>query len=220
MRILVVEDNEKMATYLKRALEGESYAVDVEHDGERGERMALLGSHDLIILDVMLPRKDGVAVCQALRAAGLMTPVVMLTARGEVEDRVLGLDSGADDYILKPFALEELLARMRALLRRPKEHTETAMTVRDVTLSPQDHGITKDGVHIPLTRKEYAVLEYLMRHADAVVTREQLLEHCWDFAYSAFSNITDVYIKQLRQKLGDDDYIHTIRGVGYTFRSH
>ncbi len=222
MRILVVEDTEKLALYVKQMFEEHGYAVDTVDDGEAGERMAQSGAYDLVVLDVMLPKKNGKDVCRALRATGYLVPILMLTASGEVDDKVDGLDSGADDYLVKPFAMKELLARARALLRRPQEKFVDTLAMQDLVLNTTEHTLTKKGKDIALTPKEYAILEHLMRNADTVVTREQLLEHCWDFAYSAFSNITDVYIRQLRKKLTDshEHYIETIRGVGYKFNSH
>jgi len=221
MRILIVEDNEKLAKYTKQMLEEESYAVDIVYDGETGERMARSGNIDLMVLDIMLPKKDGISVCKSLRKDNVNLPIIMITAKGGVNDKIIGLDSGADDYLVKPFDMKELLARVRALLRRPQDKIITKLKVQDITLDNNKHIATKKGIAIPLTLKEYTILEYLMQNADIVVTREQLLEHCWDFAYSAFSNITDVYIKQLRKKLKDinEKYIQTIRGVGYTFKS-
>lgn len=222
MRILVVEDNKKIAKYVQQMLEEEGYSVDCAFDGVTGERMAQSPYYDAIILDVMLPEKDGIAVCSELRSLGVMTPILMLTAKGEVDDRVEGLDSGADDYLVKPFEMKELLARTRALLRRPQENFIETLSVQDLVLDSATHAVIKKGVSIPLTLKEYTILEYLMRNVDVVVTREQLLEHCWDFAYSAFSNITDVYIRQLRKKLTDTNelYIQTIRGVGYKLKGN
>lgn len=219
MKILVVEDTEKLAKYIKQILEEESYAVDVVGDGKTAERRILSGSYDIVILDIMLPEQDGILTCQNIRAEGSVVPILMLTARGEVEDRVEGLDSGADDYLIKPFSMEELLARVRALLRRPTSTVQDLIRVQDVQLNCGTHEVAVAGKVVSLTLKEYGILEYLMRNVGQVVTREQLIDHCWDFAYSAFSNITDVYIKQLRQKLGGDydKYIKTIRGVGYTF---
>jgi DNA-binding response OmpR family regulator len=219
MKIMVVEDNEKISKYITAMLVEETYSVDQTYDGETAQRMIEVGSYDLIILDVMLPKRDGIEVCQNIRQAGVMTPVLMLTAKGEVADRILGLDSGADDYLIKPFAMEELLARVRSLLRRPSPVIAIELKVQDLILHANNHTVSKAGEVIPLTVKEYAVLEYLMRNADTIITREQIIAHCWDFAYSAFSNITDVYIKQLRQKLGNSNekYIKTIRGVGYVF---
>lgn len=221
MKILVVEDNKKIAKYIATALTDESYVVDQVHDGVVAERMILAGEYDLVLLDILLPEKDGVAVCSAVRAAGSVVPILMLTAKGELSDRILGLDSGADDYLLKPFAMEELLARIRTLLRRPAVVVQEVVTVQDIALNTATHTVTQAGVVVALTVKEYAVLEYLLRHAGNTVTREQILDHCWDFSYSAFSNITDVYIKQLRQKLGkgNETYIKTIRGVGYLFQT-
>jgi len=221
MRTLIVEDNEKLAKYTKQMLEEEGYAVDVAYDGETGERLARSGSHDLLVLDIMLPKKDGVSVCKSLRKDNITLPIVMITAKGDVDDRIIGLDSGADDYLIKPFDMKELVARVRALLRRPQEKIITTLKVQDIILDNNKHYVTQKGKPLSLTLKEYIILEYLMIHADQVIPREQLLEHCWDFAYSAFSNITDVYIKQLRKKLKDthEKYIQTIRGVGYTFKS-
>ncbi|MFM2381937.1 MAG: hypothetical protein RLZZ76_704 [Candidatus Parcubacteria bacterium] len=221
MRILVVEDNQKLAQYSKQLFEEEGYAVDVAFDGKTGERMAGSLVYDLIVLDVMLPEKDGIAVCTDLRTAGVVTPIILLTALGETEDKVLGLDSGADDYMVKPFEMKELLARTRSLLRRPQSTITGMLTVQDIELDSLRHVVLQNKKIVSLTLKEYVILEYLMRNVDTVVSREQLLEHCWDFAYSAFSNITDVYIRQLRKKLHDTDekYIQTIRGVGYKFKS-
>lgn len=221
MKILVVEDTEKLAKYMKQMLEEESYAVDIVGDGETAERRIQDGTYDAVILDVMLPLQDGIATCKKVRSEGNTTPILMLTARGEVEDRIVGLDSGADDYLIKPFAMEELLARVRALLRRPTTAMCDELFIQDIHLDCNSRLVAVGGKLINLTLKEYAILEYLMRNAGQVITREQLIDHCWDFAYSAFSNITDVYIKQLRQKLGGshDQYIKTIRGVGYTFQA-
>lgn len=219
MKILVVEDTDTLAKYIKKMLEEEAYSVDVVSDGATAERRILAGSYDAIVLDIMLPEQDGVTTCRKVRAEGSVVPILMLTAKGEVEERIEGLDSGADDYLVKPFSMEELLARIRALLRRPTTVVAETLCVQNVCVQSVDRMVTVGGVAISLTLKEYAILEHLMRHAGQVVTREQLLDHCWDFAYSAFSNITDVYIKQLRQKLGGhhDQYITTIRGVGYRF---
>jgi DNA-binding response OmpR family regulator len=220
MRILVVEDNEKLGKYVKQAYEEEGYAVDLVLDGETGERMAGSGSHDLAVFDIMLPKKDGIAACKSLRESGADLPIILMTAKSAVDDRVMGLDSGADDYLVKPFDMKELLARTRALLRRPRETVPQELSVQDLVLNGASHSLTQAGSPVSLTVKEYAVLEYLMRHAGQVVTREGLIEHCWDFAFSSLSNITDVYVGQLRRKLKDNDekYIQTVRGVGYTFR--
>jgi DNA-binding response OmpR family regulator len=221
MKILVVEDNQKLAKYIATMLTEVSYIVDTVADGLAGERRILSGEYDLVILDIMLPEKDGLAVCKTVRQEGSVVPILMLTARGEVADKIIGLDSGADDYLVKPFVMEELLARVRSLLRRPQTTLEEVITVQDISLNLASHTVTKAGQVVSLTLKEYAVLGYLMRHAGSVVTREQLISHCWDFAYSAFSNITDVYVKQLRQKFDsrNEQYIKTIRGVGYLFKT-
>jgi DNA-binding response OmpR family regulator len=221
MRVLLVEDNIKLAGYVKQMLEEDGYSVDHVVSGKEGERMARSGNHDLLILDVMLPERDGIEVCKNLRRDDNTMPIIMITAKGEVDDRVAGLDSGADDYLVKPFDMKELLARTRALLRRPQKVFNDILVVQDLSLDSAKHEVTKKGKAVPLTQKEYAILEYLMVNVDRVITREQLLEHCWDFAYSAFSNITDVYIKQLRKKLHDtnEKYIETVRGVGYKLKA-
>jgi DNA-binding response OmpR family regulator len=221
MRILLVEDNVKLAGYMKQMLEENSYSVDVYIDGETGERIARSDSYDLVILDVMLPVRSGLDVCKNLRKDDVNLPIIMITAKGDIDDRVEGLDSGADDYLVKPFDMKELLARVKALLRRPQTTFNNVVKVQDLVIDSNKHEVTRKGINLSLTLKEYSILEYLMLNAGTVITREQLLEHCWDFAYSAFSNITDVYIRQLRKKLQDNDekYIQTIRGVGYKFKA-
>ncbi len=220
MKILIVEDNQRLAGYIKKALEQKSYSVDCVYDGESGERRAEFGEYDAVILDVMLPKKDGVSVCRDLRERDVNLPIIMLTAKGELDDKIDGLDSGADDYLVKPFELNELLARIRALLRRPKEKKAEILIAKDIVIDNAKHNITKKGETLSLTLKEYAVLEYLIRNKNQVLTRDQILEHCWDFAFDSFSNIVDVYIKQLRKKLSSNNekYIKTIRGVGYQFQ--
>lgn len=221
VRILIIEDNIKLAQYTKEALENEGYAVDAVYDGETGERRAKSGSYDLILLDVMLPKKDGIEIAKSLRKSSMMKPIIMVTAKGELDDKILGLDSGADDYLVKPFEIKELIARTRALLRRPEIHLGEKLAAHDLSLESATQSVIKGKKIILLTRKEYSLLEYLMLHKGMVVTREQLLEHCWDFAFESFSNIVDVYIKELRKKLSDDStkYIKTIRGTGYMFRT-
>ncbi len=220
MRILIVEDNQKLAGYIKKALEQKSYTADCVYDGEAGEKRAFFGEYDLIILDIMLPKKDGITVCKNLREKDINLPVIMLTAKGELDDKVAGLDSGADDYLVKPFELKELLARIRALLRRPKQKEAEVLSAQDVTIDNARHIAQKDRKELRLTIKEYAVLEYLIKNKGQVVNREQILDHCWDFAFDSFSNIVDVYIKRLRHKLDDknEKYIKTIRSVGYQFQ--
>ena len=222
MRILLVEDNEKLGGLVKEILTSESYHVDQARTGTEGESMAHQRPYDLIILDIMLPEKDGISVCHDLRERGVLIPILMLTAKGEVDDRVLGLDAGADDYMTKPFAMDELLARVRALLRRPQQRMyQETLRCRDIEILPAQHKVIHAGIELALTLKEYTVLEYLVRNHDTVVTRDALLAGCWDFAYDAESNIVDVYIKRLRKKLHDTDesYIKTIRGVGYTLQA-
>ena len=220
MRILVVEDNQKLAGYIKKALEQNSYSVDCVYDGKIAEDRIAYGEYDLVILDTMLPKKDGIAVCKDLREQDVNTPIIMLTARGELNDRVEGLDAGADDYLLKPFELKELLARVRALLRRPKLKTAEVLIAQDISIDNSKHTILKGDKELKVTLKEYALLEYLIRNKNKIVTRDQILDHCWDFSYDSFSNIVDVYIKQLRKKLKESDerYIKTVRGVGYQFK--
>ncbi len=221
MRILVLEDNEKLSKYVKQMLQEEGYSVDCFFDGEVGERMIRSGSYDLLILDIMLPKRDGVTVCKNIRKDNINLPIIMITAKGEIDDKISGLDSGADDYLVKPFEMKELLARTRSLLRRPSKTFVDIIKVQDLTLDSQKHIVSKEDKDLKLTLKEYSILEYLMRNVGIVVTREQLLEHCWDFAYSSFSNITDVYIKQIRKKIKDknETYIQTIRGVGYKLKN-
>lgn len=218
MRILVVEDNEKLLGYMTTMLEQDGYSVDVARDGEAGERAVHASTYDLIVLDIMLPLKDGVAVCRSLRDEDIVVPIIMVTARGEVDQRIQGLDSGADDYLVKPFEMRELLARVRALLRRPQERLHEILTLGDVTFNLASRTVLQGKKVIRMTPKELSVLEYLMRNKGRVVTRDELLAHCWDFAYDPESNITDVYIKQLRKKLNDtnEQYITTVRGAGYT----
>ncbi len=220
MRILIVEDNQKLAGYIKKALEQKSYTADCVYDGEAGEKRAILCEYDLLVLDIMLPQKDGIAVCRDLREKNINIPIIMLTAKDELGDKIEGLDSGADDYLIKPFELEELLARVRALLRRPKEKKGEILTARDISVDSASYTITKGGKALPLTLKEYSVLEYMIRNKGRVLTRDQILEHCWDFAFDSFSNIVDAFIKQLRKKLNDNNekYIKTVRGIGYKFQ--
>ena len=220
MRIAVIEDNKKIATYIKQSLKEAGYVVDVAHDGNTGQKMIERAVYDVAILDIMLPEKDGITVCKNIRNQGNVTPIILVTAKDTLQDKIQGIDSGADDYIVKPFAVEELLARVRMILRRPTSFTHDVLQVQDVIMDIQKHTVTIDDKNISLTQKEFVILEYLLRNAGVVISREQLLEHCWDFAYDAFSNITDVYIKQLRKKLHDSNekYIKTIRGTGYTFQ--
>jgi len=221
MRVLVVEDSRRLAGIIKRGLLEEGYAVDNAYDGEEAEYMAESAPFDLIVLDIMLPKKDGLAVCRDLRAKDVNTPILMLTAKDGVEDRVTGLDTGADDYLVKPFAFSELLARLRALLRREGQAKVQKYQVGDMALDPQSREVWRDGERLELTAKEYAILEYFMRRPNAVVTRTMLGESVWDYEFDGLSNIIDVYVRRLRRKLdreGQPSIIQTVRGAGYRLR--
>lgn len=218
MRVLVVEDEIKMSALIKRGLEREGYAVDVALDGDEALWAAREQDYDAIVLDAMIPAPDGFAVCRTLREEGRWAPVVMLTARDSVDDRVRGLDAGADDYLTKPFAFAELFARLRALTRRQVVARPVALTVGDLELDPATRSVSRSGTAITLSVKEFALLEFLMRHPDEVLTRQAILEHVWDFAYDGVSNVVDVYIRYLREKVDRPfarDTIETVRGVGY-----
>jgi DNA-binding response OmpR family regulator len=221
MRVLVVEDSRRLAGIIRRGLLEEGYTVDNAYDGEEAQYMAETSPFDLIVLDIMLPKKDGLAVCRDLRAKGVNAPILMLTAKDSVEDKVTGLDSGADDYLVKPFAFSELLARLRALLRREVLPRVQKFQVGDLTLDPQSREVWHDGARLELTAKEYAILEYFMRRPNAVVTRTMLGESVWDYEFDGLSNIIDVYIRRLRQKVdrdGQPSLIQTVRGAGYRLR--
>jgi two-component system copper resistance phosphate regulon response regulator CusR len=221
MRVLVVEDEHRMALYIGRALTEASFAVDVANDGARGLDLARDHEYDAIVLDLMLPHVDGLTVCRTLRIEGKRTPVIMLTARDLVEDRVRGLDAGADDYLVKPFAIAELAARLRALQRRHQPMSGTILQVADLVLDPATRGATRGSRPITLTAREYALLEYLMRRAGSVLTRTMIAEHVWDFTFDHVSNVVDVYIKHLRDKIdviGQPSFIQAVRGIGYLLR--
>ena len=218
MRVLVVEDEPKMATLLERGLERQGIAVDVTADGEDALLRAATTTYDTILLDRMLPGIDGVTVCRALRERRIWTPVLMLTALGEIPDRVDGLDAGADDYLTKPFAFDELLARVRALVRRGPVPRPAVLEVDDLRLDPASRTVARGGVPIGLTAKEFALLEVFMRHEGQVLTRQVLLDRVWDGAYESRSNVVDVHVRQLREKLDRPfgrDSLETVRGVGY-----
>ncbi len=219
MRVLVVEDERKIAAYVKRGLSEQGYAVDVAHTGREALDWAAAVTFDLIVLDILLPEMDGIAVCRALRQRGMHTPILMLTARDAVDDRVAGLDAGADDYLVKPFALKELLARLRALSRRPGAPIKgPLLQIADLALDTLTRRVRRGGQSIQLTAKEYAVLECLLREPDRVLTRTQIAEHVWDYDVYNQSNVVDVYIRNLRRKLDDPfdvKLIHTVRGAGY-----
>ncbi len=221
MRILVVEDEEKVASFIRKGLEEERYAVDVALDGEEGLELAELNPYDLIVLDLMLPGLDGFRFIQRLRAQGVHTPILVLTARDSVGDKVKGLDLGADDYLTKPFAFAELLARIRALLRRGAPQAPPVLQVANLTLDPAARRVTRAGKPIELTAKEFALLEYFMRHAGRVLTRTMILEHVWDQSFDSYTNVVDVYVNYLRKKVDqgfEPRLIHTVRGVGYVLR--
>lgn len=221
MRVLVVEDSRRLAGIVKRGLLEEGYAVDNAYDGEEAEYMAESTPFDLIVLDIMLPKKDGIAVCRDLRAKKVNTPILMLTAKDSVEDKVTGLDSGADDYLVKPFAFSELLARLRALLRREVLPKVQKLQIGELSLDPQSREVWRNGDRVDLTAKEYAILEYFMRRPNAVVTRTMLGESVWDYEFDGISNIIDVYVRRLRRKIdrdGRESLLQTVRGAGYRLR--
>jgi heavy metal response regulator len=221
LRILVVEDEAKIASFIKRGLKEEGYVVDVAPDGDKGYFLATTNDYDLILLDVMIPKIDGFELCQKLRKEGVAIPVIMLTAKEDVKDKVQGLDRGADDYVTKPFEFEELLARIRVHMRRRNEGAKTAYQVDDLTLDLLAHKVERAGKPVILTTKEYTLLEYLMRHAGQIVTRTMLAEHVWDVHFDPGSNVIDVYINYLRNKIDGDHekkLIHTVRGRGYTLK--
>ena len=221
-RVLVIEDSVKMAGLLKRGLEEEGYAVDVSATGADGVWMAAERPIDAIVLDVMLPDVDGFEVCRRIRAAGQWAPVLMLTARDAIQDRVLGLDVGGDDYLTKPFAFTELAARLRALVRRGAQKRPTVLVVGDLALDPATRDVRRGDVPIDLTPKEFALLEFFMRHTGEVLSRMRVIEHVWDWAYDGGSNVVDVYVKYLREKIDRPfgaDSIQTVRGAGYRLRA-
>jgi len=218
MRVLIVEDDLRMASLVRRGLTGEGLAADVAGTGEDALWMAQAHPYDAIVLDVMLPGLDGFETCRRLRAAGVWVPVLMLTARDAVEDRVAGLDSGADDYLVKPFAFAELLARLRALARRGEGERPAVLVVGDLRLDPATHQVRRGDMPIPLSAKEFVLLEIFMRRPGEVLSRLHLLEHGWDFAYENRSNVVDVYIRRLRRKIGEDA-VETVRGAGYRLRA-
>jgi heavy metal response regulator len=222
MRILVIEDEVKIAQFIKRGLKEEGYAVDVAADGEEGHFLLSSNEYDAIILDLMLPKVDGMTLCRNLRKEGVGTPILMLTAKDTVKDKVKGLDSGADDYLAKPFAFEELLARLRSLLRKKdSQRVQTQLKVNDLILDLLTHKVTRSDREIDLTVKEYALLEYLMRNAGNIVTRTMISEHVWDINFDTFTNVIDVYINYLRNKIDngfESKMIHTVRGKGYLLK--
>ena len=218
MRVLVVEDERRIADFICKGLSEQGYGVDVASDGDEALHWADVAEFDVIVLDIMLPVRDGIEVCRTLRKRGLRTPILMLTARDAIEDRVRGLDSGADDYLVKPFAFAELLARLRALTRREPAATGTALQVADLLLDTITREVSRAGRPIELTTKEYALLEYLMRHPNQVLTRTMIAEHVWNYDFDNATNVIDVHIRNLRRKIDDPfpaKLIHTVRGAGY-----
>lgn len=221
MKILIVEDEKKVAGFVKKGLEQEYYTVDVAHDGREGLELALKEEYDLIILDIMLPFKDGISVMKEIRSAKILTPILLLTAKFSTSDKIEGLDSGADDYLTKPFAFEELLARVRALLRRSSQIKSIQLRAVDLVLDTQTHKVLRGGSEINLTPKEYSMLEYLLRNKNKVVSRTLLSEHVYDYHFDTDTNVIDVYINKLRNKIDrnfDKQLLHTVRGVGYIIR--
>lgn len=216
----MVEDEHKIANSIKKGLEHEGYAVDVAYDGNSGYDLAATEDYDVIVLDLLLPGMDGLELCRKLRAENIHTPIIILTAKGQVREKVEGLDAGADDYLVKPFSFVELLARIRALTRRPKESLGTILTYSDLSLNTFTYEVTRAGKSIKLTRKEFALLEYLLRHKNQIVTKDQIIEHVWDFDADILPNTVEVYIGYLRRKIekpfkSSPPLIHTIRGFGY-----
>jgi len=221
MRILIVEDEIKLANAIKRALELQNYAVDVAYDGEAGLDLAIGESFDLIILDLMLPKIDGLEICRRLRKEGVSTPVLILTAKGQVTDKVKGLDVGADDYMIKPFSFEELFARVRALVRRASKTGDPILKAADLSLDPVSFKVKRAGKLIELSTKEFSILEYLLRYKNAVVTKDQLINHIWNYDADVLPNTVEVHIKHLREKIDDPfkiQLIRTVRGFGYEIR--
>ncbi|MFA5499873.1 MAG: response regulator transcription factor [Candidatus Omnitrophota bacterium] len=221
MRILVVEDEDKIAGLIRRGLREEGYAVDIAKDGIEGEFLASTNDYDVIIMDVMLPKKDGISLCASLRVKRIATPVIMVTAKDAVSDKVKGLDSGADDYLTKPFAFEELLARIRSLLRKRDNNSAVRLRVGALEMDIISHKVSREGKDIVLTSKEYALLEYLMRNAGSVITRTMIAEHVWDINFDTDTNVIDVYINYLRRKIDNGfkkNLIQTVRGRGYIIK--
>jgi len=221
MRVLVVEDEHKIANSIKKGLEQEAYAVDVAYDGEYGFDLAATEDYDVIILDLLLPKMDGVTLCKKLRKEeDIHTPILMLTAKGQLNDKIEGLNAGADDYLVKPFAFAELLARIRALTRRPKQVLDNVLSCKDLTLNTLTFEVKRAGKQIRLTKKEFALLEYLLRHKGRTLTKDQIINHVWDYDADILPNTVEVYIGYLRNKIdrpfkNKPPLIHTVRGFGY-----
>ena len=221
MKLLLVEDEKKVASFIKKGLEEEFHNVDIAHNGNEGSAMALQNEYDLIILDIMLPYKDGITVTKELRAEKITTPILLLTAKDKVQDKVEGLDAGADDYLTKPFDFEELIARVRALLRRTENEKTLVLKIKNLLLDTQTHKLKIGNEIIDLTPKEYAILEFLMRNKNKVVSRTKLTQHVYEYNFDPDTNVIDVYINKLRSKIESDsgkEIIQTVRGVGYIIK--
>jgi len=221
VRILLVEDEMKVASFIQKGLEEEQYQVDVAHDGEEGLRRALASEHDLIILDILLPKRDGMSILREVRDRRIDTPVLILTAKDSVEDRVAGLNSGCDDYLPKPFAFAELLARSRALLRRKSTDRGAILVAGDLLLDPLTRRATRAGKNVELTSREYALLQYFMHHPNQILTRTMIVEQVWGYDFDNFSNVVDVYVNYLRNKIDrnfEPKLLHTVRGIGYVLK--
>lgn len=220
MKILIVEDEHKIANSIKKGLEQEHFVSDIAYDGERGLDLALSEDYDLVILDRLLPEIDGIEICKRIRAGGVHTPILLLTARGQLSDKVEGLNAGADDYLVKPFAFEELLARVRALLRRPKKTVNPVLKIEDLVIDASSYEVKRADRNIFLTQKEFMLLEYLARHANKILTKDQIINHVWDYEANILPNTVEAYIMHLRNKIdkpftGKTPLIHTARGFGY-----
>jgi DNA-binding response OmpR family regulator len=221
MRILLVEDERKLANAIIRALKLQNYAADTAYDGTTGLDLAIGESFDLILLDVMLPGINGIELCRQIRENGVHTPILILTAKGQVADKVIGLDVGADDYMVKPFSFEELFARIRALIRRPQEVNQPVLKINNLTLNPLSYEVQRNTHHIQLSAKEFAILEYLMRQKNTVVTRDQLIAHIWNYDTNILPNVVEVHIKHIRDKIDEPhsvSFIQTVRGRGYCIK--
>ena len=221
MRILVIEDENSLLNIISKRLKTEGYSVDMATDGEDGQHYALMTTYDCIVLDLMLPKIDGITLLRNLRSQKIATPVLILTAKDSIEDKVSGLDVGADDYLVKPFSLEELLARIRALLRRTSDVKENILIEDDLVIDTLKHSVSRGGVEIEMTSKEYAILEFMMRNKGHVLNRNQIVEHAWNFNFDCDSNIINVYIRYLRNKIDDgfeNKLLHTVRGSGYVLK--
>ncbi len=219
MKILIVEDEEKLARFIKRGLEAENYTVDVVYDGEKAESQIQFGNYDCVILDIMLPKKDGITVCKNIRDKGILSYIIILTAKNSLDDKIAGLTAGADDYLTKPFEFEELKARIYALIRRSGKPIIEKLSFKNLIMETLSHKVYISDKELFLTPKEYLLLELLLRNKGQVLTRDQILEHCWGYDFDSFSNIVDVYIKRVRKKLkniSNEEFIKTVRGVGYT----